>query len=78
MFAVSQRAAGKTLSNPLVGSVVVKDGVVIGEGFHPKFGEPHAEVFALKAAEKGLRARQYTSISNPVVTTAKHPPVPMP
>ena len=40
----------RTEPNPAVGCVIVKDGAVIGEGFHPKAGEPHAEVFALRAA----------------------------
>jgi len=47
---LAKRAHGRTSPNPMVGAVVVKDGVVIGEGFHPKAGEPHAEVFALRAA----------------------------
>jgi diaminohydroxyphosphoribosylaminopyrimidine deaminase/5-amino-6-(5-phosphoribosylamino)uracil reductase len=34
----------------MVGSVIVKNGKVLGEGFHPKAGEPHAEVFAIRAA----------------------------
>lgn len=41
---------GLTSPNPMVGAVVVRDGQVMGEGFHPKAGEPHAEVFALRAA----------------------------
>ena len=36
--------------NPMVGAVVVKNGQIIGEGFHPKPGDPHAEVFALRDA----------------------------
>jgi diaminohydroxyphosphoribosylaminopyrimidine deaminase / 5-amino-6-(5-phosphoribosylamino)uracil reductase len=47
---LARQAAGRTAPNPMVGSVIVKDGLVIGEGFHPKAGEPHAEVFALRAA----------------------------
>lgn len=41
---------GRTSPNPMVGSVVVKGGSIIGEGYHHKVGGPHAEVHALKAA----------------------------
>ncbi|GCL41481.1 bifunctional diaminohydroxyphosphoribosylaminopyrimidine deaminase/5-amino-6-(5-phosphoribosylamino)uracil reductase RibD [Anabaena sp. FACHB-1250] len=51
-------ALGQTSPNPLVGAVVVQNGEVVGEGFHPRAGEPHAEVFALRAA--GERARGST------------------
>ncbi len=47
---LARRALGRTSPNPLVGAVIVKDGEIIGEGFHPRAGEPHAEVFALRAA----------------------------
>ncbi len=40
-----------TRPNPAVGSVIVKDGQIIGTGFHPKAGQPHAEVFALRHAK---------------------------
>ncbi|PRP66102.1 bifunctional diaminohydroxyphosphoribosylaminopyrimidine deaminase/5-amino-6-(5-phosphoribosylamino)uracil reductase RibD [Nonlabens agnitus] len=44
---------GTTYPNPLVGSVIVSDeGIVLGEGFHLKSGEPHAEVNAIAAAER--------------------------
>ncbi|NEU76427.1 bifunctional diaminohydroxyphosphoribosylaminopyrimidine deaminase/5-amino-6-(5-phosphoribosylamino)uracil reductase RibD [Hassallia byssoidea VB512170] len=55
---LAKRATGRTSPNPLVGAVIVKDGEIVGEGFHPRAGEPHAEVFALKAA--GDRARAAT------------------
>ncbi|NJN02365.1 MAG: bifunctional diaminohydroxyphosphoribosylaminopyrimidine deaminase/5-amino-6-(5-phosphoribosylamino)uracil reductase RibD [Leptolyngbyaceae cyanobacterium RM1_1_2] len=47
---LAQQAAGYTAPNPLVGSVVTQDLAIVGEGFHPKAGQPHAEVFALRAA----------------------------
>ena len=41
------KAEGRTYPNPLVGSVIVHDGVIIGEGYHMKAGGPHAEVMAI-------------------------------
>lgn len=46
------QAKGKTSPNPLVGSIVVKNGHIVGKGFHPGAGNPHAEVFALREAGK--------------------------
>ncbi|MHC5935071.1 bifunctional diaminohydroxyphosphoribosylaminopyrimidine deaminase/5-amino-6-(5-phosphoribosylamino)uracil reductase RibD [Nostoc sp.] len=55
---LARRALGHTSPNPLVGAVIVKDGEIVGEGFHPRAGEPHAEVFALKAAGVGAASPQ--------------------
>jgi len=41
---------GHVHPNPLVGCVIVRDGVVVGEGYHARFGGPHAEIVALEAA----------------------------
>lgn len=57
-LALAQRAAGRTSPNPLVGAIIVADGQVVGRGFHPRAGEPHAEIFALR--EAGERARGAT------------------
>lgn len=59
---LAQQAWGRTSPNPLVGAVVVQGGEVVGEGFHPQAGQPHAEVFALRAA--GERARGATLYVN--------------
>lgn len=59
---LARQARGRTAPNPLVGSVIVKDGEIVGEGFHPQAGQPHAEVFALRAA--GDRAQGATLYVN--------------
>jgi len=49
------RGKGHVSPNPLVGSVIVKDGRVVGRGFHEKFGEAHAEINALQEAGRKTR-----------------------
>jgi diaminohydroxyphosphoribosylaminopyrimidine deaminase/5-amino-6-(5-phosphoribosylamino)uracil reductase len=47
-LALAERGRGTTRPNPMVGAVVVRGGRVVGEGFHLRAGEPHAEVNALR------------------------------
>ena len=52
---LAERGRGTTHPNPVVGAVVVRDGAVVGEGWHERRGEPHAEVHALRAAGEAAR-----------------------
>ena len=51
-IALARLGQGKTAPNPLVGAILVKNGRVIGEGWHECFGQSHAEVNAIQSAEK--------------------------
>ncbi|HEY6403688.1 MAG TPA: bifunctional diaminohydroxyphosphoribosylaminopyrimidine deaminase/5-amino-6-(5-phosphoribosylamino)uracil reductase RibD, partial [Blastocatellia bacterium] len=62
-FALARRAEGRTSPNPMVGAVIVKDGRVIGEGYHRRAGEPHAELEALRDAGDSARgATMYVTL----------------
>jgi diaminohydroxyphosphoribosylaminopyrimidine deaminase / 5-amino-6-(5-phosphoribosylamino)uracil reductase len=52
---LAERGRGMTHPNPVVGAVVARDGEVVGEGWHERQGEPHAEVVALEAAGEAAR-----------------------
>ncbi len=49
------RARGRTSPNPVVGAVIVRDGRVLGEGYHRRAGLPHAEIEALRKAAQPVR-----------------------
>jgi len=60
--------------NPMVGSVIVNDGVIVGEGYHPCFGREHAEIAALRnAREKARDATLYVNLE-PCCHYGKTPP----
>ena len=49
-IALARRGEGRTAPNPCVGAVLVRDGVIVAEGWHTAWGRPHAEVEALADA----------------------------
>lgn len=65
---------GTTNPNPLVGAVIAKDGWIIGEGFHKKRGEAHAEVEALKNAKQDLQGAVLYVNLEPCTHYGKTPP----
>ncbi len=71
---LARKGFGKTGSNPVVGCVIVKDGVIIGEGYHMKFGGAHAEVNALKKAGARARGADVYVTLDPCCHTGKTPP----
>ncbi len=77
-LALAAQGKGYTSPNPCVGAVVVKDGQIIGQGFHPKAGGPHAEVVAIddaavRAPEKLANATIYVTLE-PCNHFGKTPP----
>ena len=55
---LAEKGRGYVNPNPMVGAVVVKDGEIVGKGWHKFYGGPHAEVYALD--EAGAKAEGAT------------------
>ncbi len=76
---LARRGRYTTRPNPNVGCVIIDaGGKIVGEGWHQRAGEPHAEVHALKmAADKARGATAYVTLE-PAVTMVARRPVPKP
>jgi diaminohydroxyphosphoribosylaminopyrimidine deaminase/5-amino-6-(5-phosphoribosylamino)uracil reductase len=60
---LAERGAGRTSPNPAVGAVVVRNGRLVGRGYHRRAGGPHAEIFALRqAGARALGATLYVTL----------------
>jgi diaminohydroxyphosphoribosylaminopyrimidine deaminase/5-amino-6-(5-phosphoribosylamino)uracil reductase len=73
-LSLARRGWGQTAPNPMVGAVVVRDGAVVGEGYHARYGEPHAEVVALRAARELARGATVYVTLEPCAHFGKTPP----
>ncbi len=71
---LARRAEGRTRPNPLVGCVVVRDGRVVGEGFHAQAGGPHAEREALASCSEDPRGATMYVTLEPCSHTGRTPP----
>jgi diaminohydroxyphosphoribosylaminopyrimidine deaminase / 5-amino-6-(5-phosphoribosylamino)uracil reductase len=71
---LAERGRGYVEPNPLVGAVVVRDGESVGEGWHRRFGEAHAEVNALAAAGEAARGATFYVTLEPCCHHGKTPP----
>jgi diaminohydroxyphosphoribosylaminopyrimidine deaminase/5-amino-6-(5-phosphoribosylamino)uracil reductase len=71
---LAEKGRGRTSPNPMVGAVLVKRGKVVGEGYHARAGEPHAEIVAIeKAGERAKGATLYLNLE-PCTHYGKTPP----
>jgi diaminohydroxyphosphoribosylaminopyrimidine deaminase/5-amino-6-(5-phosphoribosylamino)uracil reductase len=71
---LAERGRGTTHPNPVVGAVVVRDGEVVGEGWHERRGGPHAEVVALEAAGDEARGATLYVTLEPCAHQGRTPP----
>ncbi|MCD6495292.1 bifunctional diaminohydroxyphosphoribosylaminopyrimidine deaminase/5-amino-6-(5-phosphoribosylamino)uracil reductase RibD [Candidatus Bipolaricaulota bacterium] len=71
---LAHKGEGYTNPNPIVGAVVVKDGTIVGQGYHHEFGGPHAEVFALEEAGENVAGATIYVTLEPCSHYGKTPP----
>ena len=71
---LARRGLGKTSPNPMVGAVIVKEGRIIGQGYHQSFGGDHAEIDALKSATEDVNGATMYVTLEPCRHWGKTPP----
>jgi diaminohydroxyphosphoribosylaminopyrimidine deaminase / 5-amino-6-(5-phosphoribosylamino)uracil reductase len=71
---LAQKGEGRVEPNPMVGAVITRNNIVVGEGFHGAFGGPHAETIALGIAGESARGGTLYVTLEPCCHTGKTPP----
>ncbi len=71
---LAPRGWGRVHPNPMVGAVLVRDGRIVGEGWHEEYGGPHAEVRAIQQAESAARGATLYVTLEPCAHEGKTPP----
>lgn len=71
---LAEKGKGRTSPNPLVGAILVKNGKVVGEGYHARAGEAHAEILALQRAKERARGATLYINLEPCTHHGKTPP----
>jgi len=73
-LSLAAQGRGRTSPNPMVGAVLTRQGVIVGEGYHAYAGGDHAEVVALKAAGGAVRGAVCYVTLEPCAHYGKTPP----
>jgi diaminohydroxyphosphoribosylaminopyrimidine deaminase/5-amino-6-(5-phosphoribosylamino)uracil reductase len=73
-FREALKGKGRVSPNPLSGAVLVKNGKIIAKGFHKSFGDPHAEIIALRKAGKNAKNSTLYLNLEPCIHYGKTPP----
>lgn len=71
---LAKKGIGRTNPNPIVGAVIVKDGRIIGEGYHKKYGELHAERNAIANCKEDMRGATIYATLEPCCHYGRTPP----
>ena len=74
VFKLAEKARSRTSPNPMVGAILVKNGKIVGQGYHQKAGKPHAEILAIRQAGKhSINGTLYVNLE-PCCHFGKTPP----
>lgn len=73
-IALALEGEGRAAPNPMVGAVIVRDGQVVGEGYHQRAGTPHAEIHALEHAGEAARGADLYVTLEPCCHRGRTPP----